>query len=331
MRPFIKWILSSILICCLLLSTGSIVLADGANTQEYAIVANPDSADRLNVREAPDFNATSIAKLYNGTFVRILSRNGSWAYVKVGNDEYGDGVILGYVHTDFLNTNIKTKSSDISTPVLRIENVHGTGINMRQNPSNDAVVLGLFQNGDQITVLAVLKDWYFVQVGGRTGYMSKIGFSIDLTDCRSASHGNDWFQPVAKLTTGAGRIAESTDVYSGWHDGKKLTRLEKGESVAIIGLYDTGWASINYPGNSEGGWVLQSTLSSLGGGTVSLGRASVAEQTNVLSDMYKGTVLTTLAQGETVTICTMIDNGWAKITYTGNDEGGWVQASVLMQ
>ncbi len=308
---------------------GSAALADGVNTGKYAVVANPVSTDRLNVRESADLNATSIAKLYNGTFVRILSVvNERWAYIEVGNDDYGDGVLTGYVHTDFLNTEIVSKSSDIATPVLTITNSQGTGINMRQEPSEKSTVLGLFQNGDQITVLAVLRDWYFVQVGGRTGYMSKIGFSVDLSRYNSSSRSS---QARAKLTTGAATIAETTDVYSARYGGEKLATLQKGVSVGIISLHDTGWASITYPGNSEGGWVSYRVLSSSGSGGLSLGSATVAEQTNVLSDMFNGAVVATLAKGETVTICTVNDSGWAMVTSAGNPEGGWVQASALTQ
>lgn len=44
--------------------------ADGGNA--YAVVHNPDAADRLNLRAAPNKEAESLGKYYNGVGVQIL-------------------------------------------------------------------------------------------------------------------------------------------------------------------------------------------------------------------------------------------------------------------
>ena len=44
--------------------------ADGGDA--YAVVHNPDAADRLNLRAAPNREAESLGRYYNGVEVQIL-------------------------------------------------------------------------------------------------------------------------------------------------------------------------------------------------------------------------------------------------------------------
>lgn len=50
----------------------------------YAMVLNPNPADRLNLREQPDKGSSSLVKYYTGTPVQILSEEGDWAQVRIG-------------------------------------------------------------------------------------------------------------------------------------------------------------------------------------------------------------------------------------------------------
>lgn len=49
-----------------------------------AVVNNPVSTDRLNLREEPRTSANSLGKFYNGTPVFVLERQGEWAHVQIG-------------------------------------------------------------------------------------------------------------------------------------------------------------------------------------------------------------------------------------------------------
>lgn len=51
------------------------------NADGYAVVSNPDPADRLNLRAEPDRNSASLGKYYSDTPVKILSIEGDWAHV----------------------------------------------------------------------------------------------------------------------------------------------------------------------------------------------------------------------------------------------------------
>ena len=50
----------------------------------WAVVHNPDPADRLHLRVKPDRKAESLGKFYNGTPVQVLSQKGEWSEVRIG-------------------------------------------------------------------------------------------------------------------------------------------------------------------------------------------------------------------------------------------------------
>ncbi|MCL1963828.1 MAG: SH3 domain-containing protein [Firmicutes bacterium] len=52
----------------------------------WAVVNNPNPADRLNLRASPSVEAASLGKYYNGTVVEILLGNGAWCKVRVDVD-----------------------------------------------------------------------------------------------------------------------------------------------------------------------------------------------------------------------------------------------------
>ena len=61
----------------------------------YAVVNNPNPADRLHLREMPRKDARSLGKFYNRTPVRVFSIEGEWAKVAVGT-------LTGYMMTKYL-------------------------------------------------------------------------------------------------------------------------------------------------------------------------------------------------------------------------------------
>ncbi len=69
------------------------------DTDAYALVVNPDPADRLNLREQPDKGARTLGKFYNRTPVRVLGTQGDWVQVRIGNETDG---LTGYMMREFL-------------------------------------------------------------------------------------------------------------------------------------------------------------------------------------------------------------------------------------
>lgn len=57
--------------------------ADCMNGSGYAMVKNPDPADRLHLRTEPDKNAPSLGKYYTGTPVKVIRVQDDWVHVEV--------------------------------------------------------------------------------------------------------------------------------------------------------------------------------------------------------------------------------------------------------
>ena len=73
------------LLLCLLLAVPALADAPGAGDTLY--VANPDPADRLNLRAAPRPDAVSLGKYYNGTPVYLLEApSAGYAHVRIQGD-----------------------------------------------------------------------------------------------------------------------------------------------------------------------------------------------------------------------------------------------------
>lgn len=64
----------------------------------WAVVNNPDPADRLHLRVSPQRGATSLGKFYNGTPVQVLEERGDWVQVEIGLD----GNLTGWMMKEYL-------------------------------------------------------------------------------------------------------------------------------------------------------------------------------------------------------------------------------------
>lgn len=60
----------------------------------WAVVNNPNPADRLHLREKPERGARSIGKFYNGTPIRVLDEHGDWCKVQIGLDGHLKGWMM---------------------------------------------------------------------------------------------------------------------------------------------------------------------------------------------------------------------------------------------
>ena len=65
----------------------------------WAVVNNPDSADRLHLRTKASRSGTSLGKFYNGTPVQVLERKGDWTRVQIG---FGATARTGWMMTKYL-------------------------------------------------------------------------------------------------------------------------------------------------------------------------------------------------------------------------------------
>lgn len=67
------------------------------DSSEWAVVVNPNPADRLHLRERADRKSRSQGKYYSGTPVRVLEVRGDWVEVEVG------GQLMGWMMKKYLS------------------------------------------------------------------------------------------------------------------------------------------------------------------------------------------------------------------------------------
>lgn len=131
----------------------------------YAVVKNPNDADRLNLREKPSTASESLGKYYNGTFVRVLATpKDGWAHVVIGTET---GSMEGYMMTKYLNRDPANIGMVATMPVVYTTMYS----DLRTCPELGSESIGAVDTYTGLTVLGYTPDWYHVQYGGITAFI----------------------------------------------------------------------------------------------------------------------------------------------------------------
>lgn len=162
-------------------------------TADTAVINNPNSIDRLNLRAKPSQDAATLGKYYSGTVVEVLSvEQSGWTKVRIQDLE-------GYMMTNYLAFGDDQWKIGHATPTVQVSNPNGTGLNLRQGQSTSAASLGLYPNGSPVTVYGVSETWCHVQTqDGNMGFMlrEKLSPTLDFVQT-SAPTGDElegsWF------------------------------------------------------------------------------------------------------------------------------------------
>lgn len=135
-------------------------------TADTAVVNNPNSIDRLNLRALPSQDAPTLGKYYSGTVVEVLSvEQGGWTKVRLQ-------ALEGYMMTKYLVFGQDQWQVACAMPSVQVNNPNGTGLNLRQEQSTTSNSLGLYPNGSTVTVYGVSEAWCHVQTSdGSMGFM----------------------------------------------------------------------------------------------------------------------------------------------------------------
>lgn len=139
----------------------------------YALVRNPDPADRLHLRAAPDKGAQSLGKFYNRTPVRVLERQDAWTRVQIGNEETG---FTGYMMTKYLVFD-EADQADVACafPLKRMREEEQA---LLEAPQEGAFETAVCHEEDGYQIIGVSGDaWYVVMLSdGSVGYAPQSAF-----------------------------------------------------------------------------------------------------------------------------------------------------------
>ena len=143
-------------------------------------VVNNSNGQRLNLRSLPSTQSESLGLYYTGAEVVCYSDpSQEWAYVSVGNR-------YGYMKTEFLYFGSDPESIPPQTPIAYVtNNEKNAWLNLRSQPSTEAEVLGKYYNGDRVTVIGKVNDWYHVKANNTYGFM--LASYLALTDASAST------------------------------------------------------------------------------------------------------------------------------------------------
>ncbi len=161
MKKAMKTCIPLILLVMLLLSA---LPASAAIYGDYAVVSGSST---LNLRHGPGTSYQLLYTAHENDWVMIMYEEDNWYKVRVMSNG-----MEGYMSKNFLTVNPGSSSSGPMTGV--VTNPRATQyLNLRQYPSTQAPVLGIFYNGARFNVLSAMDGWYQVEMNGMTGYFMK--------------------------------------------------------------------------------------------------------------------------------------------------------------
>ena len=208
-------------------------------SQNLTATVKTNTGIGLNLRESPSTSGAIITSVKNGETVTVLQKSSSWSRVASGGQE-------GFVATQYLQFGASssggtssggTTSKPQSGKVAVVNNPKDTQVlNLRQEASLNAKVLGYYRNGVKVTILQSGSTWHKVQVeDGKVGYM--MAQYLKTTD----ETGNFQFYLATTFNANGGKIV---NFRSGPSLSAKIIRtVPVGTQVTVI-QHGTDWCKV---------------------------------------------------------------------------------------
>ncbi len=209
-------------------------------------VATVTTSSTLNLRQGPGTGYAVTKQFKGGTYVMLLLKGNNWSKVSV------DGYV-GYMDNSFLTLYIVKPTGGGSSggggggynpPSGSGYGVVGNQganqlLNLREDPTTSAKVIGRYMNGTRVTILAQGTEWCRVQVDktGLIGYMMtkflKL-YNLPSTPTATVSH------PLRSFVN----LRKSTSMNAG-----VLVRVPHGKKVTVV-IPGDDWYKVKYDGMS---------------------------------------------------------------------------------
>lgn len=143
----------------------------------YALVNNPNPADRLHLRAVADKGSYSYGKFYNRTPVLVLKRGDTWTKVRLG---CGENAMTGFMMTKFLVFGEEEKAQlACAFPQMDLkEEYREHGALMLAEPNRNAASCGMYKHDASDFIIGVSGgEWYVVlRSDGTVGYVLQEAF-----------------------------------------------------------------------------------------------------------------------------------------------------------
>lgn len=160
-------------------------------------VVNNVNGKFIHLRETDSEDSNSLGLYYNG--VKVLCNTdpySEWVSVTIGNR-------TGYMKSEFLYKGNDPGSVAPRTPLAAVTNNSFNGwLNLRSEPSIDGQVLGRLYNGDVVTILGVLDEWYHVKTSYAYGFVLSDYLDIIDTEPKGMPVGSRKYSTIQYMIRG---------------------------------------------------------------------------------------------------------------------------------
>lgn len=170
------------------------------------VMANVSNA--LNVRTEPNADAEKAGKLYKDCGGTILERKDGWTRLQSGD-------LIGWANDEYLlfGEEAEALAASVGVTVAHMD----TGLNVREEPSTEANILGVLPKGDEVEVLSSGEDgWACIDYEGADGYVSMeyvtIEFKIDAGETMEAIKEREAAEAEAKRHVNYGQYTADADM-----------------------------------------------------------------------------------------------------------------------
>ena len=236
------------------------------STYGYVKTANLlDASLKTAIDARPQYKAVSSAwQLWNspsytaayemygyGVEVRLMGSVNGWWHVEIQPEQ---PQYLGYTVTGFVpgnNTQFQLVSGNYTagyaTAVVKNPNPNDR-LNLRAEPTSKSASLGKYYNGTTVAILDKQSDWYKVQVGNTTGWMSS-----SYLDVSASQHSVKDVRPTLTV------LGNNTELFYDCSDSSGIvTTFSAGTKLTVLGVCSS-WYHVEH--NGEYGFVRISDMS----------------------------------------------------------------------
>lgn len=267
----------------------------------------------LLVREAPSKSGDVIGSLNNGVTVSITGETDGWYRIRYGSS-------TGYVSKTYISAKAQNNSTVVDFNAAAYVKVDGT-LNVRKGASMSASVIGSLTNGKSVSITGETADWYRIQYGSGSGYVSKSYISFSSSGSSSSSGAGSTGIVQVNTTLLVRKQASASGTVVGYLTNGKQVNIT-GESNGYYQIrYNSSVAYVSQKYVSAGGSSSQGSSSSSASSSVSsvskTGYADVSSSLLVRSSASSSaSVIGRLSRGARISI-TGETNNWYQISYSG--------------
>ncbi|MCM3735497.1 SH3 domain-containing protein [Bacillus cytotoxicus] len=289
------------------------------------------TADVLRVRTSPNTSSSIIGRVYEGQVLQVIGEANGWLKINYNGK-------TGYVSSEFVTDGGSSSTGNNENVQAANGNyaVNVSSLRVRTGPSTSHTVLGSLHKGQVVQVTGEVQNWFKINYGGKTGYISKgyvtKGGSDVNNNGQQNNNGTVQTGGTYVVNTSSLRVRTGPATYHSVIGG-----VVNGQALQVTGI-ENGWLKINHHGKI--GYVDSQYVKFVPGGTTPPSEASNPSTSAAVGDYYvnasalnvrsgAGTnygVIGALSKGTKVTVLSE-QNGWSKINYNGKN--GYISSQYL--